>query len=108
MIRNVWRWIKYYGRRKKIYRKDGTVLMPSIRSYDLLDCATGDKQGGKLLPWPSPAIPTATKPSEGMPVSLPPAPWGIAARLRELYVAVRRSPGKQVSQRPRLRNASIR
>jgi len=102
MIRHVWRWMKYYWRRKKIYRKDGTVLMPSMRSYDLLDPAIGEKQAGKLLLWPSPAIPTSAA------VSPPPASCGIAARLRRLCVAMRRSPGKPVSQRRRLGNASIR
>ncbi len=105
MIRNVWRWIKYYWRRKKIYRKDGTILMPSIRSYELLDCAIGDKQAGKVLRWPSPAIPTSKVVRSSSSVS--PAACGVAVRLRELCAAMRRTPRKQVSQ-PGRRNASTR
>jgi hypothetical protein len=109
MIRNVWRWIQYYWGRKKIYRKDGTVLMPSIRSYDLLDCAIREKQAGKVLRWPSviPASAGMNPSGNGSLASAAPA-RGMAVRLRELCAAMRRSHRKQVSQRGRLRNASMR
>jgi hypothetical protein len=47
LIKNLWRWIKYYWRRKKIYLRDGTVLMPSIRLYDWLDFASGKQEAGR-------------------------------------------------------------
>ncbi|HXY08998.1 MAG TPA: hypothetical protein VEI52_14240 [Terriglobales bacterium] len=49
VIKNMWRWIKYYRRRKKIYLRDGTVLMPRIRLYDWLDFANGDQAAGRRL-----------------------------------------------------------
>jgi hypothetical protein len=49
MIKNIWRWIKYYSRRKKVYLRDGTALMPSIRLYDWLDSACGDQEAGRDL-----------------------------------------------------------
>jgi hypothetical protein len=50
LIKNLWRWIKYYWRRKKIYLRDGTVLMPSIRLYDWLDFAGAAQDAGRRLP----------------------------------------------------------
>ena len=49
MLKNIWRWIKYYSRRKKIYLRDGTALMPSIRLYDWLDFANDDQDAGRRL-----------------------------------------------------------
>jgi hypothetical protein len=49
LIKNLWRWIKYYCRRKKIYLRDGTVLMPSIRLYDWLDFSSGEQDAGRRL-----------------------------------------------------------
>ena len=49
MTKNIWRWIKYYSRRKKIYLRDGTVLMPSIRLYDWADLADRDQDAGRRL-----------------------------------------------------------
>jgi hypothetical protein len=49
IIKNLWRWIRYYYRRRKIYLRDGTVLMPSIRFYDLLDFADGDENARRCL-----------------------------------------------------------
>jgi hypothetical protein len=49
LIKNFWRWIRYYCRRRKIYLHDGTVLMPSIRFYDLLDFASGDENARRHL-----------------------------------------------------------
>jgi hypothetical protein len=106
MTGNIWRSITYYWRRKKIYRSDGTVLMASIRTYELLDRAQNGKAAGKLLRWPVPAIPTSAAKPAGRSAS--PRPFGLGARLQELYVAIRRSPTKQVPPKGRLRNASIR
>lgn len=50
IIKKIWRWIRYYCRRKKMHLRDGTVLMPSIRFYDLLDLASGDEDARKRLP----------------------------------------------------------
>jgi len=49
LIQNFWRWIKYYWRREKIYLRDGTVLMPSIRLYDWLDFASDAQDAGRRL-----------------------------------------------------------
>jgi hypothetical protein len=49
LIKNFWRWIRYYCRRRKIYLRDGTVLMPSIRFYDLLDSANRNEDAGRRL-----------------------------------------------------------
>ena len=49
MTKNIWRWIKYYSRRKKIYLRDGTVLMPSIRLYDWVDFADRNQDAARRL-----------------------------------------------------------
>ena len=49
IIKNIWRWIRYYRRRKKIHLRDGTVLIPTIRLYDLLDFADGDEDARRRL-----------------------------------------------------------